>query len=132
MDLRNNTFVRFIIVGIINTLVGMSIMFLLFNIFGCSYWISSAANYIVGSILSYILNRNFTFHSSQKQWKSVIKFTVNILICYLIAYGIAKPFILYTMVGVSSRSQGNIALLLGSILFVILNYTGQKLFVFKK
>lgn len=132
MDLRNNTFVRFIIVGIINTLVGMSIMFLLFNIFGCSYWISSAANYIVGSIVSYILNSNFTFHSSQKQWKSVIKFTVNILICYLIAYGIAKPVILYTMDGVNSRSQGNIALLLGAILFVILNYTGQKLFVFKK
>lgn len=46
---------KFIIVGVINTLVGSAIMFGLYNFAGCSYWISSAANYILTSILSFFL-----------------------------------------------------------------------------
>jgi putative flippase GtrA len=53
--------VKFVIVGIINTIVGMALMFGLYNIAGCSYWVSSLNNYIFTSILSYILNKWFTF-----------------------------------------------------------------------
>ena len=35
---------KFILVGIVNTLVGTAIMFGLYNLAGCSYWVSSAAN----------------------------------------------------------------------------------------
>jgi len=52
---------KFIIVGIINTIVGCGVMFGLYNLAGCSYWMSSAANYIVGSILSFFLNKYYTF-----------------------------------------------------------------------
>ena len=40
---------RFLLVGVVNTLVGAGIMFLLYNLAGCSYWLSSAANYITPS-----------------------------------------------------------------------------------
>ena len=46
---------RFLLVGVVNTLVGAGIMFLLYNLAGCSYWLSSAANYIVGGVVSYFL-----------------------------------------------------------------------------
>ena len=52
---------KFILVGVVNTLVGTAIMFGLYNLAGCSYWVSSAANYVIGSILSYVLNKKFTF-----------------------------------------------------------------------
>lgn len=130
--MKNLTFVRFIIVGIINTIVGMSVMFILYNLFDCSYWLSSAANYIVGSIVSYVLNRSFTFHSHERQWKSILKFAINIVICYLLAYGVAKPIVYYLMSNYAVRTQGNVALMVGSIIFVLLNYFGQKKFVFKK
>ena len=39
----------------------MAIMFGLYNLAHCSYWVSSAANYILTSILSYFLNKYFTF-----------------------------------------------------------------------
>lgn len=130
--MKDLTFVRFIIVGIINTAVGMTVMFILYNLFDCSYWLSSAANYAAGSIVSYILNRNFTFHSHERQWKSIVKFTVNIATCYLIAYGVAKPLVAGMLEGYGGRVQGNAALLFGAVLFVILNYAGQKLFVFNK
>ena len=44
------TTVKFLLVGVINTLVGTGTMFGLYNCLGCSYWVSSAGNYIVGSI----------------------------------------------------------------------------------
>lgn len=52
---------RFLLVGVVNTLVGAGIMFLLYNLAGCSYWLSSAANYIVGGVVSYFLNKYYTF-----------------------------------------------------------------------
>ena len=42
-----NTVLRFILVGVINTLVGTVIMFGLYNLAHCSYWVSSASNYIL-------------------------------------------------------------------------------------
>ena len=35
---------KFLLVGVVNTLAGMGIMFGLYNVAGCSYWVSSAAN----------------------------------------------------------------------------------------
>lgn len=44
---------KFLLVGVINTLVGTGIMFGLYNLANCSYWVSSAANYVLTSILSF-------------------------------------------------------------------------------
>ena len=61
--LFDRTFWKFILVGVTNTLFGTGIMFVFYNVFHFSYWISSASNYFFGSILSYILNRLFTFQN---------------------------------------------------------------------
>lgn len=47
------TVLKFLLVGVFNTLVGCGTMFLLYNLAHCSYWFSSAANYVVGSIVSF-------------------------------------------------------------------------------
>lgn len=122
--------VRFIIIGIINTIVGTAIMFGLYNLAGCSYWLSSAANYIFASILSYVLNRKYTFRYSGKTVGSFVRFAANIAVCYIIAYGAAKPFISYLFEDASVRLQENIAMLTGMVIFTVLNYTGQRFFVF--
>ena len=82
---------RFLLVGVVNTLVGAGIMFLLYNLAGCSYWLSSAANYIVGGIVSYFLNKYYTFKNTERSWKQVLRFALNVAVCWLLAYGIAKP-----------------------------------------
>ena len=43
---------RFLMVGVLNTLVGAGVMFLLFNLAGWAYWTASAANYVVGGATS--------------------------------------------------------------------------------
>ena len=87
----DKTFLRFIIVGVINTVFGTAIMFVFYNVFHLSYWVSSASNYLFGSILSYFLNKYFTFQYKQRDLVVVLRFVLNISVCYLAAYGIAKP-----------------------------------------
>ena len=133
------TFFRFIVVGVINTLVGYGVMFGLYNLAGLhqwgdtGYWISSAANYVVGSIVSFFLNKHFTFRNQEKGAGVVLRFVVNISVCYLLAYGLAKPAVSWALggMGLSEQLQGNLTMLFGSGLFVLLNYFGQRFFAFK-
>lgn len=131
-SLIDQKLLRFIIVGIINTLVGTAIMFGLYNWAGCSYWVSSAANYILTSILSYFLNKYFTFQNKEKSVKQVVRFIINIAVCYVLAYGIAKPLTFAVLSGFGEQIQTNAAMLVGMCLFVALNYLGQRLFAFKE
>ena len=124
--------IKFGIVGVINTIFGTAIMFGLYNLAGCSYWLSSAANYFFGSILSYFLNKNFTFQNKDSVSKTIPKFVLNILVCYILAYGIAKPATLYALQNYSVVIQENVAMLVGMCLFVVFNYCGQRYFTFKE
>lgn len=125
------TFWKFILVGIANTLFGTGIMFVFYNVLHFNYWISSASNYVFGSILSYILNRLFTFKSSDNTLNTLPRFVINITLCYLVAYGLAKPIVSSILSGLAQNLQENIAMLVGMCLFVALNYIGQRFFVFK-
>lgn len=121
---------RFVIVGILNTLVGSGIMFGLYNLAGCSYWISSATNYVLTSILSYFLNKYFTFGYKGDMKGSAFRFAVNIAVCYFLAYGIAKPIAFLVFAGGSQSLRDNAAMLVGMCLFVGANYLGQRFLVF--
>lgn len=125
--------IRFILVGVANTIIGTTVMLIAYNLLGFGYWISSALNYVVGSIFSYFANKYFTFQSHQQSVKEIIYFILNIAICYFIAYGLAKPGISFLLgsMGLSSSMMDQISMITGMILFVIINYFGQKLFVFK-
>lgn len=123
--------IKFLIVGALNTIVGTAIMFIAYNKLHFNYWISSSLNYILASILSYFLNKYFTFKNTDKGFKPVLKFAVSIIVCYLIAYGIAKPFISSLLSDYAQVVRDNGAMFVGMCLFVILNYFGQRFFAFK-
>lgn len=128
----DRTFLRFILVGVINTLFGYSVMFIAYNICNFNYWISSATNYFFGSILSYFLNKYYTFEYKKRSLKVILKFILNIVVCYLVAYSVAKPIMAWLLSSFDKNLQENIAMLFGMCLFVLLNYLGQRFFAFKK
>lgn len=132
MKLIDKTTIKFLLVGVINTIVGTSIMFLLYNVGHMNYWVSSAANYIVGSIVSYFLNKYFTFQNKEKSVQQIVRFVVNISVCYLLAYGIARPLIRAIFSFAEKTVQDNVAMLAGMCLFVGFNYLGQRFLVFKE
>ncbi|WP_407425217.1 GtrA family protein [Treponema sp.] len=123
---------KFLIVGVINTIVGAGTMFLLYNVFECSYWISSACNYIVGGICSFLLNKYFTFKNHKKSFVQIIQFSVLLVICYLIAYIGAKQLVYALLADFSIKIRDNIAMFTGMCLYTLLNYIGQRFFVFKE
>ena len=131
-QLLDVTFWKFVLVGIANTLVGTTVMFVAYNALHLSYWISSASNYVIGSIVSYFLNKYFTFQNKEKSVKQVVIFIFNITICYLLAYGFAKPIISSVLINQSKPVQDNLSMLAGMGAFVVFNYLGQRIFVFKK
>ena len=134
-------FWKFILVGILNTIIGNGLMFVFYNftpikdiVWGAvdGYWISSALGYIIGSIVSYFLNKHFTFKNKEKGIKPALKFALNIAVCYFLAYGLAKPLIAWILSGHNQTVQSNIAMLAGMCLFVAFNYIGQRFFAFKE
>jgi len=130
--LFDRVFLKFAFVGIICTLIGSALMFVLYNFAGVGYWVSSAANYAAGSILSFFLNKRFTF--KVKQWSvfMILAFILNIIICYCIAYGLAKPAMNHLLRNSPLHLRENAALFTGMCLFTGINYLGQRLVVFRK
>lgn len=129
--LADKTFLKFMMVGMINTVFGTTIMFVFYNILDFSYEISSIANYFFASILSFFLNKHFTFKSKQKSLPEAIRFIIIIAVCYVIAYGIAKQVALVILGFLDKKTRENIAMLIGMGLFAVLNYLGQRFFSFR-
>lgn len=132
-------FWKFLAVGVLNTIVGEGLKFLLYNVFVISTWASSVIGIVVGSVMSYFLNKHFTFKNKEKGFKPVIRFATNIAVCFVLANVIALPLVekfclanSITMFGWSVETfAGNAAMLAGSCLFVAFNYIGQRFFAFK-
>ena len=132
------TLFRFLLVGVVNTLVGYGVMFGLYNLAGLhlwgdpGYWISSAANYVVGSIVSFFLNKHFTFQNKERSWLQVIRFAATVAVCWVIAYAVAKPLVAMALAGQGQKIQENLAMVAGMCLYIGLNYLGQRFFAFRK
>ncbi|MEE1025527.1 MAG: GtrA family protein, partial [Acutalibacteraceae bacterium] len=61
----------------------------------------------------------------------VIKFIINIALCYAVAYGVARPLAYLVFTNLSLNIKDNLAMLTGSGIFIVLNYFGQRFFAFK-
>ena len=76
---------------------------------------------------------SFSTSTSPSAAGVVLRFAVNIAVCWALAYGLAKPATVWLLSGTgwSSQLQGNLSMLAGSGLFVLLNYFGQRFFAFR-
>ncbi|GIN40504.1 MULTISPECIES: GtrA family protein [Heyndrickxia] len=131
---RTNSFIRFLLVGMINTLIGLFIMFTLLNGFHQPYWLSTFIGNGTGACVSYFLNRVFTFQSRVELNKSVILFIVTILVCYYLSYSLSHLIVynlLSTLIKGFYLSDEEQAILIGTGFYTIMNYLGQKYIVFK-
>lgn len=130
----DKSFLIFLIIGVVNTLFGLSVYYFCYNVLSVGYWPSSIADYVLGSVLSYFLNKRFSFHYQQTDWRSISRFVLSIAVCFTIAYAIARPLTRWglSVVGLPLSIQWieNVAGLTGTALFTILNYLGQRFFAF--
>jgi putative flippase GtrA len=127
------TFVRFIMVGVVNTMVGLSVMYLLLHGLGLTYWVSTFLGNSVGACVSFFLNRRFTFRSDVSVQKGMLRFILVILISYFISYSIGENVVKWLLTNndtLSAKVKTDLAVLISTLLYTMLNYLSQKLLVF--
>ena len=122
---------RFLLVGVGNTLLSMALMFLLE---GLGYWPSTAIAYVAGAVMSFFLNKRFTFHSDEVLWKAAVKFAVNVAVCYVVGYGLARLVMgaLSPLNPLPAIWWERLSKLVGMGLYTVLNYFGQRFFAFRR
>lgn len=128
--------IRFILVGLFNTFMGVVTMFAFYHWLHLGYWGASGLSYFVCSIISFFLNRSFTFRSDAHWFQAACKFAANIAVCYFAAYLVAKPAVVAVLSALKWQIEATIteqvAMLVGMIFFTAFNYLGQKQLVFRK
>lgn len=128
------SFIRFLIVGVINTIVGLTTMYVLLNGLRLSYWWSTLLGNIFGAGVSFILNRNFTFKNDAAIGGSIVRFVIVIGVCYFVSYSLGLKLANWFLEKLSlfpKEFAKDLAILLGTGIYTIMNYLGQKHFVFK-
>ena len=132
MRFLDKKLIKFLLVGVLNTIVGAGVMFLLYNLAHFGYWFSSVCNYIVGGVLSFFLNKYFTFVNHEKSIIQVIIYIANLIFCYVIAYLIAQKFVYFILEFQTESIRDNVSMFIGMCLYTGLNYFGQRLLVFSE
>ena len=125
-------FLKFIMVGLVNTIAGSGLMFVMYNVFGFGYWISSAANYVLGSIISFFLNKYWTFNVRKWSLYIIAAYIATIVISWFLAYKIARTALYFLLSDNPQKIKDNVSLFAGMCLFTGLNYLGQRFIVFRK
>lgn len=128
---QTNSFLRFLLIGVLNTMVGLSVTFLLLHAAEQSYWMSTFLGNTVGAVCSFLLNRMFTFKSNVSYVSGGLCFIVVTFVCYVCSYSLS-PLIAGLFSFNPPLSNKNIAVLIGAMLYTLSNYIGQKYIVFKK
>ena len=138
-----NQLMHFGIIGVFNTILGYVLIMVFYNVLHWNYWVASGTSYLIGSIFSYFANKRLTFKVEDKDPRFALRFAINTVVCYVTAYGIAKPLVRTLMAGYSQMLSAkigmeakaleeNVAIIFGMGFYIILNFIGQKFFVFKE
>src|SRR5690606_14500988 len=99
-----------------------------------NYWLSTFLGNGIGALVSYVLNKKFTFRSNARVANSMWKFLTVTLACYGISYGIGLygGHALVTIVpAFPEKWAQNAAVLFGTGLYTVTNYLGHKYFTFR-
>ena len=129
--LFDGSMLKFLLVGLGITLLSMVLMFALK---GLGYWPSTAIAYVAGAVMSFFLNRGLTFHSDEVLWRAAVKFAVNVVVCYVVGYGLARIImgVPPTLTALPAVWWERLSKLVGMGLYTVLNYFGQRFFAFRR
>ncbi|UAJ09806.1 GtrA family protein [Glacieibacterium megasporae] len=114
---------RFLTVGVANTLLTLAIIYLLMHL-GVDYRVANAVGYLVGFVVSFVLNRNWTF-AHEGHWVASL---ARWLVVAAVAYGgnLLTVVVLHQWLGVDAR----LAQLGGMPVYTLISYAGGRFFAF--
>lgn len=140
----DKAFVLYCIVGVLNFIVCTAIMFLLYNLGVCSEDVAPLVNYGLGGVIWYVANLKLVFPGQKQTPALVFRFVLEAVCCYLLCYYLIAPplyrlladkavfqrIISFIMHLPEEQLEANCVMALGSLCYAVLNYFGQRFFVF--
>lgn len=131
-------FTKYAMVGVMNTLVTLLLIFIFKNLLGVNEYVSNAIGYVGGLINSFLWNKKWVFRSHHGMAREAVKFIIGFLLCYglqLLAVWILNEhsFIgdLLFDLGFYTVSGYAIATLIGMVLYTLLNFVYNRLVTFR-
>lgn len=116
---------RFLAVGALNTLVGLSVIFMAKAIAGASDVTANVTGYGVGLVLSFLLNRTWTFGHRGDQWSALGRF----LLVFAVAYALNLAVVLLLVRGLQLNSY--LSQILGVVPYTVFGYFASRHLVFR-
>ncbi len=117
---------RFVIVGIFNTVIGLAIIFAAKALFSFGDLPSNVLGYGVGLLVSFFLNRNWTFQYNGKVLPACLRFGIAVALAY--SLNLATVFGLRDGAGINSYlSQAA-----GVIPYTVFFYLASRYYVFSE
>ena len=125
----DKTLALYLLVGVLNFIVCTGIMFLLYNVADVSKHFAPIVNYGLGSIIWYLSCNYLLFPGHKTTSKQLLCFVLDIVVCYLLSYYLIGPYVSRLLLR-TENIRGNCEMSVGSLSYALLNYFGQRYFVF--
>ena len=119
-----NQFLRYICVGVLNTSVGYAIIFACMYILSLDAVMSNFIGYGLGLVVSYMLNKFFTFRTSARSMSEPIKFVMVFGVSYT-----ANLVALIALIDIFHMHKG-LAQFPAGVMYIALSYILNKRYVF--
>ncbi|MCM1337840.1 MAG: GtrA family protein [Candidatus Amulumruptor caecigallinarius] len=132
-------FCRYLVTGVINTLVTLIVIYICKSIIGVNPWVSNAVGYVAGLINSFVWNKLWVFHSSDSGWRGEsVRFFGGFLLCYGVQLGVTWLMDTYVIdpefmlhIGSFAFSGYAIATLVGMMVYTGANFIYNRLVTFR-
>ena len=116
---------RFLAVGVVNSIFGYGVIFACMYLAGMSPEISNVVGYTAGLVVSYVLNRNYTFRSTKRQRTEIARFFAGFAVAYILNF-----LVLLVSVHGLHMSKG-LSQILSGLVYVVSSFLMSKYYVFK-
>jgi putative flippase GtrA len=123
-SILRHTFPRFLSVGVINTLFGVSVIFALKWVAGFPDALSNLLGYVSGLMASFLLNKRWTFRFQGGGPPLLIKFGLVTAVAYLLNLSVVL-FLIHVL-----QINGYFSQLIGVVPYTVVSYLGCRHFVF--
>ncbi len=117
---------KYLLVGVANTLLGYAIIFACMYLLGLSAELSNVIGYGLGLVISYAMHRNFTFNSTQRRDTEAVRFVAVFAVAYLLNLGT-----LMLLIHRFDAHEGAAQIVAG-VVYVGASFVMQKFYVFRQ
>lgn len=130
-------FIKYCMVGVLNTIVTLGVIYVCKSLFEWNLYVSNALGYICGVINSFLCNKQWVFHSKGGYLPEGAKFLIGFALCYGLqlwaVWMLAESQfgnLDFSIAGIVLSGYG-IATLIGNVIYTLANFVYNKVVTFR-